>query len=217
MASVTALPSKLRAVRDRAIQAGDRAKADRIEQHNLGTLKRERQTRRWHGRVRTITYQAVNQVADKACLVAAEDLTKSFTGRRKPGRNTNRRLAAWTKGLTAQALHDVSERRSSALVLVNAAYTSQADPRDHCTLGARRGDRLYLPGGVVMQADHAAAINILHRASDPDITLHTPYTMVRQILQERADRQRTRLPVQDSSPPRAESELSKHLRAEARK
>lgn len=52
-----------------------------------------------------------------------------------------------------------------------------------------------------MQADHAAAINILHRASDHDITLHTPYSKVRQILQERADRQRTRLPVQDSSPP----------------
>jgi len=39
------------------------------------------------------------------------------------GRNTNRRLAAWTKGITAQALHDVPERRGSALVLVNAAYT----------------------------------------------------------------------------------------------
>jgi hypothetical protein len=194
--------SKLRAVRDRAIQAGDRAKADRIERHNLGTAKRERQTRRWHGRVRTLTYQAVNQVADKACLVAAEDLTKSFTGRRKLGRNTNRRLAAWTKGLTAQALHDVSERRGSALVLVNAAYTSQADPRDHCTLGTRRGDRLYLPGGVMWDADHAAAINILHRASDPGITLHTPHTRVRQILQDRADRHRTRLPVQDSSPVR---------------
>jgi hypothetical protein len=198
--------SKLNAVRDRAIQAGDRAKAERIERHNLGTAKRERQTRRWHGRVRTITYQAVNQVADKACLVAAEDLTKSFTGRRKPGRNTNRRLAAWTKGLTAQALHDVSERRGSALVLVNAAYTSQADPSDHCTLGARRGDRLYLPGGVVWDADHAAAINILHRASDPDITLHTPHTRVRQILQDRADRHRTRLPVQDSSPARSGGE-----------
>ena len=132
--------------------------------------------------------------------MAAEDLTKTFSGRKKPGRNTNRRLAAWTKGVTAQALKDVSERRGSALVLVNAAYTSQADPRDHCTLGARRGDLLYLPAGVVWDADHAAAINILARASDPDITLHTPYTRVRQILQERADRHRTRLPVQDSSP-----------------
>jgi transposase len=191
---------KLRAVRDRAVEAGDLAKCARVERHNLGTVKRDRQARRWQGRVRTVTYQAVNQVADKAALVAAEDLTKPFTGRRKPGRNTSRRLAAWTKGLTAQALHDVSERRGSALVLVNAAYTSQADPRDHCTLGARRGDLLYLLGGVVWDADHAAAINILARASDPGITLHTPYTRVRQILQERADRHRTRLPVQDSSP-----------------
>jgi hypothetical protein len=66
-----------------------------------------------------------------------------------------------------------------------------------------------------MQADHAAAINILHRASDPDITLHTPYARVRQILQERADRQRTRLPVQDSSPP--PGRRAKHPRTCAQK
>jgi len=138
-----------------------------------------------------------------AATIVAEDLTKPFTRRRNLGRNTNRRLAAWTKGLTAQALHDVSERRGSALVLVNAAYTSQADLRTGL-LAVRRGDRLHLPGGVVMQADHAAAINILHRASDPDITLPTPYARVRQILQERADRHRARLPAQDSSPPGGE-------------
>jgi IS605 OrfB family transposase len=192
--------AKLRAVRDRAIAADDRAKAERIERNNLGTTKRNRQNARWRAQVRTVTYQAVNQVVDKAAMVVAEDLTKPFTGRKKLGRNTNRRLAAWTKGLTARALHDVPERRGSALVLVNAAYTSQVDPRTGL-LAVRRGDRLYLSGGVVMQADHAAAINILHRASDPGITLHTRYTTVWQILQDRADRQRTRLPVQDSSPP----------------
>ena len=192
--------SKLRAIRDRAIDAGNQAKAERIDRNNLGTVKRDRQAARWRARVRTVTYQAVNEVVDKAALVAAEDLTKPFAGRKQLGRNTSRRLAAWTKGLTAQALHDVPERRGSALVLVNAAYTSQADPRDHCTLGARRGDLLHLSGGVVWDADHAAAINILHRASDPGITLYTPYTQVRQILQERADRHRARLPAQDSSP-----------------
>jgi transposase len=130
------------------------------------------------------------------------------------GSRHGRRLAAWTKGLTALALHDVSERRGSALVLVNAAYTAQADPRTGL-LAVRRGDRLHCSGGVVMQADHAAAINILHRASDPDITLHTSWTRVRQILQERADRHRARLPAQDSSPPGGErtiqicSEVSK--------
>jgi hypothetical protein len=54
-----------------------------------------------------------------------------------------------------------------------------------------------------------AAINVLRRHGDPDITLHTPHHVVKQILQDRADRHRTRLPVQDSSRLRpAESELS---------
>jgi IS605 OrfB family transposase len=206
--------AKLRAIRDRAIEAGDLAKVGRVERNNLGTAKRDRQDSRWRALVRNLTYQAVNQVVDKAAVVVAEDLTKPFTGRNKLGRNTSRRLAAWTKGVTARALHDVSERRGSALVMVNAAYTSQADPRTGL-LAVRRGDQLYLPGGVVMQADHAAAINILHRASDPDITLHTPYTRVRQILQERADRQRARLPVQDSSPPGGERNIPTPVRNSA--
>ncbi|PWR07477.1 hypothetical protein DKT69_34710, partial [Micromonospora sicca] len=42
--------------------------------------------------------------------------------------------------------------------------------------------------------------NILQRAGDPDIALHTPHHKVKQILQDRTDRHRTRLPVQDSSP-----------------
>ncbi|MBM0228535.1 hypothetical protein JNW87_26560, partial [Micromonospora sp. ATA51] len=33
-----------------------------------------------------------------------------------------------------------------------------------------------------------------------DIALHTPHHKVKQILQDRTDRHRTRLPVQDSSP-----------------
>src|SRR4051794_11826416 len=85
---------------------------------------------------------------------------------RDGGKAMNRRLAAWTRGLTAQALHDVSERRGSALVLVNAAYTSQVDPST-CAFAVRRGDRLHCPGGVVWQAVEAAAVNILHRDGDP--------------------------------------------------
>ena len=76
---------------------------------------------------------------------------------------------------------------------VNAAYTAQAC--HHCgRLGRRSGDRLHCACcGVVWQADVNAAINILHRAGDPDIALHTPHQRVKQILQERADRHRTRL------------------------
>jgi len=140
------------------------------------------------------------EVVDKASLIAAEDLTKTFAGRRRLGKNMNRRLAAWTKGMTARALTSVSERRGSALRLVNAAYTSQVCP-DCDRLGRRIGDRLYCTScGVVWHADHAGAVNALKRVGDTDITLWTPHARVKQILQERVDRQRTRLPVQDSSP-----------------
>ncbi|WP_218105294.1 zinc ribbon domain-containing protein [Micromonospora rhizosphaerae] len=141
---------------------------------------------------------------DKAATVIAEDLTKRFTSRKKLPKNINRRLAAWTKGVTAEALTNVSERRGSALVPVNAAYTSQTCHQ--CgRFGRRSGDRLHCTRcGVVWQADVNAAINILHRAGDPDIALHTPHHAVKQILQDRTDRHRTRLPVQDSSPATAE-------------
>ena len=84
--------------------------------------------------------------------------------------------------------------------LVNAAYTSQVIPGTS-SFGKRVGDRLHCPhaGRVVWHADYAAAINILDRVADPDIGLHTPHQRVKQIIQERADRQRSRLPDQDSN------------------
>lgn len=190
--------AKLRSI---ANNTTDRDKADRIRRHNLGTIKRDRQAGRHQAQVRTEIFTAVHRVVDKASLVVAEDLTKTYAGRKKLGRNWNRRLAGWTKGVTAEALHNVSERRGSTLVLVNAAYTSQTCPDCDC-LGRRDRDRLYCtPCRVVHQVDHAAAINVLHRHGDPDIALHTPHKRVKQILQARTDRHRTRLPVPDSSHP----------------
>jgi IS605 OrfB family transposase len=190
--------AKLRSIANQAAQRGNRAKADRIHRNNLGTVKRDRQAARWRARVRTVTFTAVHAVVDKAATIVAEDLTKTFAGRKRLGKNMNRRLAVWTKGVTAEALKNVSERRGSALVLVNAAYTSQVDPGSG-SLAVRRGDRLHCASGVVWQADHAAAVNILQRHGDPDIALYTPHQRVKQILQERTDRQRIRLPIQDSS------------------
>jgi hypothetical protein len=192
--------ARLRSLANHAAQRGQHGKAERIRRNNLGTIKKHRQQRRWEHQVRTVTYRAVNAVVDKARVIVAEDLSRTFTGRRKLGADTNRRLAAWTKGITAEALTNVSDRRGSAVRLVNAAYTSQVIPGTSL-LGRRVGDRLYCPHGgrVVWQADHAAAINILDRAADADIGLYTPHWRVKQIIQERADRQRSRLPDQDSN------------------
>ncbi|WP_197698923.1 RNA-guided endonuclease TnpB family protein [Micromonospora inositola] len=196
--------AKLRSIANTAALRGNHAKAHRIKVNNLGTVKRDRQAARYRARVRTEIFTAVHEVVEKAATVVAEDLTKRFAGRKTLGKNINRRLAGWTKGVTAEALRNVSERRGSALVHVNAAYTSQTCHR--CgAFGRRSGDRFHCtPCGVVWQADVNAAINILHRAGDPDIALHTPHHKVKQILQDRTDRHRTRLPVQDSSPAIAE-------------
>ncbi|GIH18388.1 RNA-guided endonuclease TnpB family protein [Rugosimonospora africana] len=202
--------ARLRSIANTAAQRGNHTKAARIRANNLGYVKRDRQAVTHRAQVRTEIFSAVHRVVDKADTVVAEDLTKTFAGRKTLGKNINRRLAGWTKGVTAEALANVSERRGSVLVHVNAAYTSQVCHR--CgVLGRRAGDRLHCTlCGVVWQADVNAAINILARAGDPDIALHTPHQRVKQILLDRADRHRTRLPVQDSSPTpvRAESESS---------
>ncbi|MEU5943910.1 transposase, partial [Micromonospora sp. NPDC047548] len=159
--------AKLRSIANNAAARGDHAKAHRIKTNNLGTTKRDRQAARHRAQVRTEIFTAVHEVVDKAAAVIAEDLTKSFAGRKTLGKNINRRLAAWTKGVTAEALKNVSERRGSALVPVNAAYTSQTCHR--CgAFGRRSGDRFHCTRcGVVWQADVNAAINILQRAGDP--------------------------------------------------
>jgi hypothetical protein len=144
-----------------------------------------------------VTYRAVNAVVDKASVIVAEDLSRTFTGRRKRGADTNRRWAAWTKGVTAEALRNVSGR-GSAVRLVNAAYTSQVILGTRL-FGRRVGDRLSCPhpGRVVWHAEDAAAITVLDRAADADIGLYTPHWRVKQITGDRADRPRSRLPDQD--------------------
>ncbi|MCD0444527.1 zinc ribbon domain-containing protein [Glycomyces sp. A-F 0318] len=191
--------AKLRSLAESAEKRGDQEKAERIRVADLGTVKRDRHRRVFKAKVRTITFAAIHRVMDKAGVIVAEDLAKTFVGRKRLGKNTNRRLAAWTKGVTAEALKSVSDRRGSAVRLVNAAYTSQVIPGSDA-FGVREGDRLHCTEcRAVWQADHAAAVNVLQRLSDPDIALYTPHTRVKQVLQERIDRRRSRLPDQDSS------------------
>jgi len=205
--------SKLRAL---AKNSRNPRKREHIRRFNLGRKKLNRQMDKTHARIRDVVFQSVHQVVDKAAVIAAEDLTAPMAGK-SFGKNINRRLAAWTKGVIAEALDSVSSRRGSAVVLVNPAYTSQIDSRNGCLLGRRQGDRFHCFDGVVLDADQNAAQNVLARLSDPDIERFTPYRAVKAILQARTERLRLGLLNQDSScspgPNRAlstESELPKN-------
>ncbi|QEP41673.1 transposase [Ectothiorhodospiraceae bacterium BW-2] len=203
--------SKLRAL---ANTTRNPHKREHIRRFNLGRKKLNRQMDKTHASIRDVVFQSVHKVVDKAAVIAAEDLTAPMSGK-SFGKNVNRRLASWTKGVIAEALDSVSSRRGSAVVLVNPAYTSQIDSRNGCLLGKRQGDRFYCFDGVVLQADQNAARNVLARLSDLDIDRFMPYRQVKTILQARTERLRLGLLNQDSScsPVRVlstESELPKN-------
>ncbi len=187
--------SKLRAI---AQNTPSQRKRQNIERNNLGRKKLNRRARRTKSNIRTMVFNAVHAVVDKASTIAAEDLTAPMSG--KPfGKNVNRRLSSWTKGVIAEALATVSQRRGSTLVLVNASYTSQMDSRYGVLLGRRSGDSFYCFDGVVLQADQNAARNVRARLFDPEIDRWTPYQLVKSILLERTKRRRLGLLNLDSS------------------
>ena len=98
-------------------------------------------------------------------------------------------MSSWAKGALAEALDSVCTQRKAKHVLVNAAYTSQMDSANGLLQGKRVGDKFYRKNGDVLQADHNAALNVLARLDDCEISRFTPYKEVRRILLARSPAQ----------------------------
>lgn len=182
----------------RSIGKSKSQKRGKIRLNNLGRKKLNRRKEKTKKQVKDIVYKATHAIVDKAKTIAAEDLTAPMCNK-KFGKDVTRRLSAWTKGLIAKALEDVSQRRGSTLILVNAAYTSQMDSRTGTLTGNRKGDSFYCSDGEVLQADENAARNVLARLFDSEISRWTPFKKVKAILLERTERLRLGLLNQDSS------------------
>lgn len=182
---VYAARQKIAAVAEKAEKAGNPAKAKRIRKNNLGRKKLKRRKHRHRQKVRTKVFNAVHTLLDKAGELVVEDLTHAIKGYDR-GRNMNRRLAGWVKGLIQEAIESASRRRGASINVVNAAYTSQWLPG--CSaFGKRSGELIYCPlDRVVFVADHVAAVNILHRKNDTGIRRFLPYRKVKQVLEERS-------------------------------
>jgi hypothetical protein len=173
--------NRLHALEKKHRAAGRIAKADRIRRCNLGRKKIDARKRRTRQRLRTIAFQSAHSIVDKAALVVSEDLTASIAGKAQ-WKRYNRRMSAWAKGVLAEALDSVCEQRHAEHVLVNGAYTSQMDSTTGWLQGKRVGDTFYRITGDVLQADHNAALNVLARLADPEITRFTPYRDVKRLL-----------------------------------
>lgn len=184
----------------RAIARKKPHKRAAIEKNNLGRKKLDKRQDTQVTKLRTLIFTATHRLVDKAGMIVAEDLTSPIASKTNYGKNTNRRLNQWTKGILAEALETISKRRCSSLHLINAAYTSQMDSFSRgLLLGTRKGDKFYRENGEVVQADHNAARNVLARLDDQEIGRWMNFKKVKSILQERTDRYRLELPNLDSS------------------
>jgi hypothetical protein len=180
--------NKLHALEKAHRAAGRVIKADRIKAHNLGRKKIDARRETAQKQLRTIAFQAAHGLVDKAAVVVSEDLTSPIAAKQQ-WRKFNRRMSSWAKGTLADALDSVCTQRKARRVLVNAAYTSQMDSANGLLQGKRVGDKFYRENGDVLQADHNAALNVLARLDDGEISRFTPYREVRRILLARSPAQ----------------------------
>ena len=180
--------NKLSALEKKHREAGRTTKADNIKRCNLGRIKLDSRKDRTHKHLRTIAFQSAHAIVDKAAVVISEDLTAPIA-QKQIWKQYNRRMSAWAKSVLAEALDSVCTQRQAEHCLVNAAYTSQMDSVTGLLEGKRVADKFYRANGDVLQADHNAALNVLRRYEDTEITRFTPYQEVRRILLARSPAQ----------------------------
>ena len=178
--------NKLYAIMKKADEAGDKKKAENIKKNNLGNKKLNNQKEKMKIELREVIYSAAKTITKKANVIAIEDL--SFTSNSTKYKSVNRRLSSWLKGVIDEAITKYCFIYGAKLVYVNAAYTSQGDSRYDCALvGKRIGNSFIGFDEVVLDADINAALNVLARLYDQEISLYTPPEKVKEILIKRAN------------------------------
>ena len=189
LTNISKIRNKKNKARNRLFQIAKKSKSKkraRIYKNNLGSKKRIKRNKKTKQLIRNYCFTAVHSVIDKAKELIVEDLSFSFSENSKKGKNFNRLMNQWTKGLIEEALNTVVKDRGSVLHYVNAAYTSQMDSTTCCLEGRRVGDRFHHANGDVSHADVNAACNIKHRyLFDKEISLYLSYQKVKKILLSR--------------------------------
>lgn len=156
-------------------------KAANILKHNLGYKVKARRLQREKATIQNFIRCDLRRIVISPMQIFAEDLTSPIKGKQQ-AKQINRKLNQWMKGELQQALESVAKETGSVVKTINPAYTSQVDSQTGTLLGSRNGDCFTSFSGVVYQADWNAAMNILHRGSDSEVTRWMKYAEVRKVL-----------------------------------
>ncbi|EGJ34226.1 transposase [Moorena producens 3L] len=100
----------------------------------------------------------------------------------------SRKLNSWMKGAIRDSLQKWANWTGSVVSEIQPSYTSQIDSVTGTLLGVRKGDSFIRFNGVVLQADHNAALNILARGTDKEISRFMTRVEVQAVLLRRTAR-----------------------------
>ena len=155
----------------------------------MGTKKLKEHNRKLQTTLQCQINQSFNQLAKKQPnLVISESLSHTF--HYNLGRNMNRRMSAWVKGKLKERLEFKALAKGFGHSQVNPAYSSQTCLEcNFVDRKNRKGDKFEcLKCGYVGHADWVAAMNLLRRYYDHEITRFTPYREIKRILLQRFHR-----------------------------
>jgi IS605 OrfB family transposase len=161
-------------------------KAHRIAKFNLGKNKLRERKRKAQVRIKQQISHAIHQVVKerKPGVIVTEQL--DIRGKAK-SKGISRLVSYWMRGSLKERLEFLALAEGFCHKQVNPAYTSQMCPT--CLFvhkGNRAGDIFHcLNCGQTDHADRVAAINLLARYYDTEITVYTPKSTVFSILQRR--------------------------------
>ncbi|WAN68820.1 zinc ribbon domain-containing protein [Moorena producens JHB] len=180
----------------RKLEKIDPAKSTIILKNNLSRKTENRRYRRDQTEILSVIGQASKSLfGGKALKVfavreawpTALDLTQPIKNKRQ-SKAMSRKLNSWMKGKMRDSLQKWANWTGSVVTEVQPSYTSQIDSRNGTLLGKRTGDSFTGFDGVVLQADHNAAENILARGTDFEISRYSSRAEVQVVLLRRTAR-----------------------------
>ena len=172
----------------RKLEKIDPAKSARILENNLTRKTENKRYRQDQSEIKAIIGAASKSVfGGKSLQVFAEDLTQPIKNKRQ-SKAMSRKLNSWMKGELRDSLQKWADWTGSVVTEVQPSYTSQVDSRNGTLMGKRTGDCFTGFDGVVLQADHNAAKNVLARGTDFEITRYMSKAEVQAVLLRRTAR-----------------------------
>ena len=180
----------------RKLEKIDPAKSARILENNLSRKTENRRLRKNQSELKSIIGAASKSLfkgeslkvfAVREAWPTALDLTQPIRNKRQ-SKAMSRKLNSWMKGEMRDSLQKWANWTGSVVTEVQPSYTSQADSVTGTLLGNRSGDSFTRFDGVVLQADHNAAKNILARGTDKEISRYMNKTEVQAVLLRRTAR-----------------------------